>query len=104
MQSMKLDKEYKKTMEFVECCISEQDYPYGLSISLEEPSIQKLVINDLPEIGQKFLLKSIVEVTSISNNKNKDYSNRCIRLQITDMELSEAPKQEPSAESVLYGA
>ena len=100
---MKLDKEDKKTME-AECCISEQDYPYGLSINLEEQSIQKLGINALPEIGQKFLLKSIVEVTSISDNKNKDSRNRCIRLQITDMELAEPPKEEKSAEAALYGA
>jgi hypothetical protein len=102
MKSMKLDRETKEMKE--DCCISEQDYPYGLTISLEEPSIKKLEIGKLPEIGEKFLLKSIVEVTSISDNVNKDERNRCIRLQITDMELAEAPKEEKSSESVLYGA
>ena len=102
MKSMKLDRETKEMKE--DCYISEQDYPYGLTISLEEPSIKKLEIGKLPEIGEKFLLKSIVEVTSISDNVNKDERNRCIRLQITDMELAEAPKEEKSSESVLYGA
>lgn len=103
MKSMKLDKEDKKSME-AECCISEQAYPYGLTVSLEEPSIKRLEISKLPEIGEKFLLKSIVEVISISDHVNKDERNRCIRLQITDMELAEAPKEERSTESTLYGA
>lgn len=103
MKNMKISKDENVKME-EQCCIAEQDYPYGLSVSLEEDSIQKLGIDKLPEIGQKFALNAIVEVTSISDYQSQENRNRCIRLQITDMELAGPPKEEKSAESVMYGA
>lgn len=63
-------------------------YPYGLCISLDEESIKKLGIKDLPDVGAKMKIEAMVEVTMVSSNEHKLYGeNRNISLQITELAL-----------------
>jgi hypothetical protein len=80
------------------------EYPYGLCIELDEESLKKLGITELPKVGSlmqilaKVRVKTTSAYTTIGNKKEKRVS-----LQITDMEVSET-KAVKNAAVALYGA
>lgn len=105
MKNMKMTASEKKdTVELGPSTISSKgpDYPWGLNINLDSGSMDKLDIDDLPEVGEKMVLNAIVEVVSVSANANKERESRNISLQITDMDLSPAKKKR-AADEVMYG-
>lgn len=62
------------------------DYPWGLEISLETESIEKLGINlDTMRVGKEYSIMAVCEVTSISESASKDNSSKNMRLQIKKM-------------------
>lgn len=79
----------------------EMQYPYGLKICLDEASLSKLGIQELPEVGQKMTIEALVEVVSVSKYDTKQSGvDRKVDLQITDMELGEGTDaQEDAAEA-----
>lgn len=79
------------------------EYPYGLSIDLDEEALAKLGMPALPQVGQKMMITARVEVRSVSqfDSQGGDKEQR-VCLQITDMELG-ADKAQAEPEQVLYG-
>lgn len=77
-------------------------YPYGLELRLEDESIDKLGLEDLPKVGSKLRLEARVEVTSCSVHEDgaRKTKRRSVTLQITDMELEAIGKKK--AEEKLY--
>ena len=87
MKSMKVGKKEQSAVEKL-YEPEQQDYPYGLTIELDDETLKKLGITELPEIRNKMLLAANIEVRSTSESKNdsgRDHKN--VSLQITDMEL-----------------
>lgn len=78
-----------------------REYPYGLTLQLEEESLAKLGIKDLPAPGtiMTFTAKAVVERVLQSADDKK--AERCLSLQITDMAVDGASK--PDAAAVMYG-
>lgn len=77
------------------------EYPYGLRISLEDESLKKLDITELPEVGQAMILQAKVEVVAVTQYERKNDESRTIELQITDMALntdSEAKQMYPNSD------
>jgi len=67
-------------------------YPYGLSISLSNESIDKLGL-EMPKVSDTAEMIAKVEVTNISKHEGSDGSvEKNIRLQITDMAFLEPEK------------
>lgn len=78
-------------------------YPYGLCIHLEEESLKKLGITELPAVGASMVLHAKVEVTAVSKNESKEGGeHRSLSLQITEMALG-SEKKKDTAET-LYGS
>jgi hypothetical protein len=77
-------------------------YPYGLSIYLCDETMKKLGISEPPDVGQRFLLTAVVEVTSSGVRKTQDGVDSNADLQITDMDLQ--PESGGSTAQALYGA
>lgn len=102
MINMKLTGEEKETQK--ETVLGKTpEYPYGLSISLDEYCLEKLGIKEMPEVGKAMTLQAKVEVTSISEHQNQnEKSNRSLSLQITDMSL-EGTEEKKDTEETLYG-
>ena len=67
------------------------EYPYGLRINLDDDSLKKLGITELPEVGTTMTLQAQVEVVSVSQHESDNGKHRDMSLQITDMEL-DAPR------------
>jgi hypothetical protein len=93
-----------------DCCSPDSDnlplYPYGLSLYLNDETLEKLGLTDLPKVGSTMLAQITVTVTGTSqratqSGKDGETTNTCVDLQITDMELALPAK---SAASVLYPA
>lgn len=78
-------------------------YPYGLKVCLDDESLGKLNLSNLPKAGDAFLLLAKVEVSSVAEYRKMDggFEQR-VELQITDMAL-EKPAPKKSMESMIYG-
>lgn len=102
MVSMKLDKKDVKK-EMAEHSISDMpEYPYGLNIRLDDESIKKLGISELPEVGSDMVVLAKVKVEEVSSRDSLNGNeNTSISLQITDMSLEKNKERKPTTE-VLY--
>jgi len=71
---------------------NEDDYPYGLQISLDEDSLKKLGM-DVADftIGGKIDVVCQVEVTHMSESAGQDGDYSDVSLQITDMAMMHRP-------------
>ena len=83
-------------------------YPFGLHIHLNEESIQKLQLEELPEPGQKKILLARVVCEGVSSRETVDGGkDRTIELQITHMNLATSTDKERSSHKEtadkLYG-
>lgn len=77
-------------------------YPWGLSISLDTDTLDKLGMKTLPDVGEAYMLVARVDVTGVSSNESEGGKARSVSLQITDLCLEDATKKK-SAADVLYG-
>ena len=60
-------------------------YPYGLELMLDDDTLAKLEVDELPTVGTVMTLIARVEVRSISSNEGPDKQRRqSMSLQITD--------------------
>lgn len=80
-------------------------YPYGLSLYLDDDTLKKLGITDLPKVGTSLPATITVMVTGTSqratqSSKDGEQMRTCVDLQITDMDIAMPSK---SAADVLYG-
>jgi hypothetical protein len=79
-------------------------YPYGLSIQLDEDSLEALGLEKpLPKVDAEMMLYAKVTVTSVSSNESQAGSAKSVGLQITDMCLEDAPAGGRDHASALYG-
>jgi hypothetical protein len=66
------------------------EYPYGLTICIDDDELVKLGIDpaNLPKIGDVFYIEAKAEVCSTSQYANQGGNDTTMSLQITDMSLS----------------
>lgn len=64
-------------------------YPYGLEIHLDEQSLKKLGIKDMPTTGTKMELEAKVHVSGAMMHDGPAGKHRSMTLQITHMGLAE---------------
>jgi hypothetical protein len=83
--------------------LEKPEYPYGLCIELDEESLGKLGVTELPKVGATMTItaKVFVKTTSAYTNMDEGEEKR-VQLQITDMEIA-APTKSKSAANALYG-
>lgn len=110
MKSMKLTASEAKHESMLMCCDSKPTYPYGLQISLNDESLEKLALAELPDVGIQMTLTAKVTVTAVSSNQQQGKDgetmkpNNRVELQITDMDISSGEEAgETSITEKLYG-
>lgn len=86
---MKLAKKSKKEMEGP-CCApdsSSERYPYGLTLRLDNESMEKLGI-DLPDVGEEYTITAKATAIEASANETSDGGKRVsCTLQITKLKV-----------------
>lgn len=101
--SMKRTAKEKKEEKTLLATSEPEEFPFGLSIHIEDDELNKLGFSESPEVGAEMLLTAKVKVTSMSESKHMmdNEENRSISLQITDMGLESATARK-STEDVLF--
>jgi len=88
MTNMKLTKaEKKKFTTSPTVGGSTEDYPWGLSINLDDAALKKLDIDDLPEPGDRCVLHAVGKVTQATQSANEKKTDRSISIQIMRLAL-----------------
>jgi len=103
LKSMKTTKADRTAREkqYSDPLVEQDTYPYGLTLRLDEETIAKLDIGELPDVEVVLDLVAKVRVTSVSSNQTTGGgTRRSLELQITEMALAAPAKA--SAEK-LYG-
>lgn len=100
--SMKLTKaEAKQENEVTD---DRPEFPFGLSLRLDNEALGKLGMKTLPEVGSVLNLMAKVEVTEVSEHSRSEDKEpvKGLSLQITDMGLHSESKSKDAAEE-LFG-
>ena len=100
MIHMKMDKQDKDPAKPVE--VGEEDYPYGLRIHLDENSIKKLGIKDLPDVKDGVGVKANAKVINSGTSSSEDGTKRYLELQITHMEMGPHEEEKKDGATQLY--
>lgn len=102
MKNMKMSAEERKESYPTPATVESNQYPWGLCITLDNETIQKLGIKGLPAVESTMMLHARVEVkTTNSSDEAGGEKRRSMSLQITDMGLEEENKKETA--DALYG-
>jgi len=83
-------KEKKERNKKMDMCVPSNgpDYPYGMTLHLEDEHLKKLGMDKLPDVGGMLTLEARVEVISVSQNSDKrNNGNRRVELQIQRLGL-----------------
>lgn len=109
MISMKLTPAEAKSETMLGEASELPEYPYGLTICLDDDVLAKLGIDpsSLPKVGTVFTIEARAEVCSTSQYQNQDGADSSLSLQITDMSLSQgdaAPRDSSQIANRLYGS
>jgi hypothetical protein len=88
----------------VEVAADRPQYPYGLQLRLDNDTIQKLGIDDMPKVGDTFELEGKAVVTSVSQNESKGETRRSIELQLTKCCLEGEGNEDDTADSLYKKA
>ena len=82
----------------------EPRYPYGLCLSLDKNSLEKLGITALPKVGGEMMITAKAKITGTSQYDSQGGSEMRVELQITDMDLGQTENaQNDNRASKLYG-
>ncbi len=74
---------------------TQDEYPWGLRISLDDETLTKLGMAELPKIGAEYKLVALACVVSISQNESSEGKpSRHVELQIEQMMLMPAAEEE----------
>jgi hypothetical protein len=77
-------------------------YPYGLEISLENETLDKLSMKSLPKVGIVLSIEAKAKVTRVSESAEAQNKRKSIALQITDLAFESESKEDTATK--LYGA
>lgn len=101
--SLKLSKaDAKKQSEPSTLATEAPRYPWGLSLRLDDATIEKLGLETLPKVGTSMTLIATVEVTGVSSNEHQGGKNREVNLQLVEACL-EGEGSADKAARALYG-
>lgn len=71
---------------------SSPEYPYGMTLRLEDDQLKKLGMDSLPKVGASIALEATCKVVSVSKNESvQGHSSRCVELQIQKLGLDTEP-------------
>jgi len=91
-------KEAKDSSGCVPSCDGDMPlYPYGTSLYLDDDTLKKLGMTELPKVGTSMLAQVTVKVTGTSQRAYQDKDGKeemrtCVDLQITDMDMAPPAK------------
>jgi uncharacterized membrane-anchored protein len=103
MVNMKIDRSTAKA--YAEpAMVDAPAYPWGLNLTLDNETLEKLKLETLPEAGEQLLLVAKVKVTNTSSSDSADgKKHQTVSLQITDMCLEDGGEKVEASEKLYQG-
>lgn len=103
--SLKRTKKDKKQNSDEVATSSHEDFPFGLSINLDDETLGKLGITKLPKVGSDMIVAGIGVVESISERSDKNKKSRNVQIQLTKLSVGplKASKPETAVDAVTAG-
>lgn len=100
LKSMKITEREARTIMGGTCCDPSDppEYPYGLTLNIDDATLKKLGIESPPAVGTKMMVVAMAEVRGTSQHEDKDRVDKNMTLQITEMSLS--PEGKPIEQSM----
>ena len=80
-------KDRKHNSDHAVSSIDEESFPFGLSISLDDESLTKLGIKELPGVGEEWIVLGVGKVDSVSKSSNQRRVNRNVTIQLEKLEV-----------------
>lgn len=108
MIDMTLDK--ADAEEEASCSAEPPKYPYGLSLSLNDETLERLGMSTMPTVGSQVMLSALATVVTVSERQTQETKEagepvesveKYVELQITALDVT-PPQREVGAS--LYGA
>lgn len=76
--------------------------PFGLSITLDDESLDRLGFKDLPDVGDRMVVAAIGTVKSVSQHDSKRNKNRDVSIELDKLDVSPVPVNKiKSAEDAI---
>lgn len=102
LKSMMMDAE-EADEQGVELEESGERYPYGLRLSIDDGSLEKLGLTKMPSVGETFTITAQVKVVSTRSYEDEDGEpENSSDWQITAMEVGSSSSSSSDAASMLY--
>lgn len=76
-------------------------YPYGLRLELNNDSLEKLGIKDMPAVGAVLMFEAKAKVVGSRQSATEGSENRSVELQITHIDLEDGETDEEVKEGEL---
>jgi len=74
---------------------SGDEYPHGLRLHLDHESLNKLGMDDMPEVGKEMHVHGKGVVTSVSQHKSDKHHDRHVEIQLHHMGVEhDGPKMD----------
>ncbi len=86
----------KKERKLNEAAISSDQpaIPYGLSITLDDKSLDKLGFKTLPNVGDRMVVAAIGRVESVSERTSERTKDRDVHIQLEKLDVSPVPARK----------
>src|SRR3990167_3559438 len=89
MVSMKMSKSLKnESMALTVAGGPEQEYPYGLTLSLNTDSLKKLGMDELPAVGAGCIVHGLGKVTRVGESASENDKDQNVEIQITRLSIT----------------
>lgn len=84
---------------------NEPSIPFGLSINLDDLSLEKLGMSKLPAVGDRMVVASIGVVDSVNEHSSSRRKSRSVSIQLEKLDVSPVPtRKASSAEEAITAA
>lgn len=97
--------EKKKMADRLDAKVSPDDqpgYPYGLSLYLNDDSLRKLGIDELPTPGDELHVEGVVKVTGVRSSADEKDEDRSVELQVTHLSVEAEHETRGKGAKALY--
>ena len=91
LTDMRRSKKERKRLHEDAHTADEPAIPYGLSITLDDESLDKLGFKELPNVGDRMVVAAIGVVNRVSQHDSKRNKNRDVSIDLEKLDVSPVP-------------
>lgn len=106
MIDVKITEEERKNMAQPSDVSKVEHYPHGLKLHINEATMKKLMISELPDVESEMIIMARVSVVDARSEMIEGSGReKSMTLQITEMDLKPAEqKEKKETTEILYGS